>query len=98
MTYVCPVCGYSQLEHPPQDFTICPSCGTEFELDDEVRSPEQLRRDWLRAGAPWFDPEVPQPRGWRQYRLEELAKAGLDFEDSAYTTSVAADNQYELAA
>ena len=26
--YTCPVCGYAALKYPPEDFTICPSCGS----------------------------------------------------------------------
>jgi len=69
------VCGYSGLEHPPQDFTICPSCATEFELDDEVKTHEELRLDWLSAGAPWFDISVHPPAGWAEYRAQLVAAA-----------------------
>jgi hypothetical protein len=72
--YLCPVCSYRGLEYPPQDFTICPCCGTEFGLDDFAESPQgieaarrELRRAWLDAGGPWFDPETPRPIGWNPY-------------------------------
>jgi len=77
MTYVCPVCGYSRLEEPPANFTICDSCGTEFELDDEVRTHDQLRRLWLQNGAQWFNPAVAAPRGWREYRIQQLVEFTL---------------------
>jgi len=73
--YLCPVCSYRGLEHPPQDFTICPCCGTEFGLDDFAMFPEgtkrawqELRRVWLENGGPWFDPGTPQPLGWDPLR------------------------------
>src|SRR6266496_2663826 len=30
VVYLCPVCGYDQLDEPPQHYSTCPSCGTEF--------------------------------------------------------------------
>jgi hypothetical protein len=64
MTHVCPVCGYDRLRRPPADFLICASCGTEFGLDDDDRSVEELRHDWLAAGAPWWSTTTPPPAGW----------------------------------
>jgi len=57
---VCPVCGYF-LEHPPADFTICPSCRTEFGYDDAGRTHAELRDSWLRGGAQWWSESVPKP-------------------------------------
>ena len=45
--YICPVCGYDRLEEPPKNFSICPSCGTEFEFDDTFQTHAQLRAAWL---------------------------------------------------
>jgi hypothetical protein len=63
MTYVCPVCGYDRLRRPPADFLICACCGTEFGLDDDYQSVEELRHTWLAAGAPWWS-ATPPPAGW----------------------------------
>jgi hypothetical protein len=76
------VCGYSKLERPPADFTICPSCGTEFELDDEICSHEELRRVWLRCGAPWFSETEHPPHGWQKYRAEQLFTFAQEMTDS----------------
>src|ERR1017187_7282190 len=46
--YLCSVCGYDRLEDPPKNFTICPSCGTEFGYDDAFASHAELRAKWLR--------------------------------------------------
>jgi len=73
--HTCPVCGYDALEAPPADFLICSSCGTEFGLDDEVRTHEELRREWLRRGAEWFSEFRPAAIGWDPY--EQLVNAGL---------------------
>jgi len=59
----CPVCGYDQLE-PPLRWKICPSCGTEFGYSDQGRSYDELRTEWIRAGAQWDSTVVKKPRGW----------------------------------
>ena len=68
---MCPVCFFPDLEEPPREFSICPCCGTEFGVDDYSPSgisPDvihrELRWQWLERGAPWFDPDTPQPHGW----------------------------------
>ncbi len=73
--YFCPVCAYPALEVPPQEFSICPCCGTEFDVDDFAFSPKgvdlirrELRWRWLANGAPWFDSGTPQPPGWDGYK------------------------------
>lgn len=74
-SHICPVCLYPHLEDPPQEFSICPCCGTEFGVDDFALAPEevllaqrQLRWRWLQSGAAWFDPGTPQPAGWSAYK------------------------------
>jgi hypothetical protein len=69
--YLCPVCFYSGFNEPPEEFDICPCCGTEYGIDDFALSPEdtsllhrQLRWQWVDNGAHWFDPGTPQPDGW----------------------------------
>ena len=65
--YVCPVCGFPDLEEPPAMFSICSCCGTEFELDDAFLTHGQLRERWLRAGALWWSPRDKPPDGWDPY-------------------------------
>jgi hypothetical protein len=62
--YTCPVCGYSRLEEPPKNFSICPSCGTEFEYDDAFLSHAQLRAMWLQRGPTWWSTVDPCPDDW----------------------------------
>jgi hypothetical protein len=62
--HTCPVCGYDRLTEPPRNFTICPSCGTEFEYDDVLTNVEQLRANWLKNGAKWWSPVDPCPENW----------------------------------
>ena len=59
----CPVCGYN-MEDPPSDFNICPSCGTEFGLSDVNASIEALRANWIADGARWWSDTDPRPDGW----------------------------------
>lgn len=72
--YTCPVCGYDKLSEPPVNHLICPSCGTEFEYDDFMTSHEELRKEWLAKGAPWFSRVTPKPINWDGY--QQLVQAG----------------------
>jgi hypothetical protein len=78
---VCPVCGYPGLAEPPYDqhgcasFEICPSCGTEFGYDDATRTPDQLRQQWVQAGARSSSKTTPAPSGWDG--AKQLQTAGL---------------------
>lgn len=60
--YTCPVCCYPALDEPPVNHAICPCCGTHFAYDDANTAHAVLRRDWLDAGACWFDDYDPCPR------------------------------------
>ncbi len=70
ISFVCPVCGYPELTEPPYDqhlcasFDICASCGTEFGLDDASRTHEELRKDWIDAGTPWYSKALKPPSDW----------------------------------
>ena len=67
---LCPVCGYPNLETPPYgdageaSFEICPSCGTEFGLDDDELTHEELRQNWIHSGAKWYSRNVAPPLNW----------------------------------
>lgn len=72
---LCPVCFFPGLEEPPQEFSICPCCGTEFGVDDYVPGGgsrdlihRELRYRWLENGARWFDTGAPPPPGWNGYK------------------------------
>ncbi len=75
--YICPVCGYDQLDSPPRDEdgygsqNICVCCGTQFGYDDAVKNLEDseerwhnLREKWLNEGAKWFMPSK-KPKNWK---------------------------------
>ena len=85
-TYICPVCGYPELDQPAWDpntgspsFDICPSCGCEFGYHDAtLEAKERYRRNWVQKGAPWFKPEL-KPLEWSlQNQLEQI---GVDLGD-----------------
>jgi hypothetical protein len=73
--FICPVCRYDKLASPPEDFSICPSCGTEFGYDDNRKSHADLRAAWIENGLSWFD--QPAPIGWSG--IDQLRRAGYSF-------------------
>lgn len=73
MNYFCPVCAYPDLPYPPQDYHICPCCGTEFGNDDADLTHEQLREIWIAAGPNWFFGNPPPH--WNPYL--QLSAVGL---------------------
>jgi hypothetical protein len=67
MTFTCPVCKYDKMDAPPRNYEICSCCGTEFGNDDQLRTHDQLREEWIRSGAHWFFREPPVNwNPWRQ--------------------------------
>jgi len=60
MGYICPVCGYDELEKHPYDekgnesFEICVCCAFEFGVDDMLYTFETYRKEWLSNGAKWL--------------------------------------------
>lgn len=70
---LCPVCGY-EMDAPPKDYRICPSCGTEFGLHDVNATIADLRDSWLATGPKWWS-KTDQPTGWDP--LDQMAKAGI---------------------
>jgi hypothetical protein len=79
--HTCPVCAYPDLDEPNTDVTgeptyaICPCCGTQFGADDLVRSHDELRADWIAAGALWWSEVKAPPSGWNA--AAQLAAAGI---------------------
>jgi hypothetical protein len=68
MNYACPVCLYPKMEEPPEKHAICPCCGTQFGYDDCTKTLIQLRWDWIRDGARWFDEATTPPANWDPYK------------------------------
>lgn len=76
--YTCPVCGYNYLKAPPQEGTICPSCGTQFGYHDFSFSHSELRQRWLANGAQWWSRNTPPPVGWDPHAQVQRATNGVD--------------------
>jgi hypothetical protein len=74
MSYMCPVCGFPELQEPPRSprtgggsYEICPSCGFEFGVTDDDRgfTYDQWRQSWIDRGMPWASAAFrPAPEGW----------------------------------
>ena len=67
--YLCPVCGYGMADRPA-NYNICPSCGTEFGVNDQDATIEELRSEWIKTGPNWWS-ENERPENWNPY--EQLA-------------------------
>ena len=76
--HICPVCGYNKLEFPPKDFTICPSCGTEFGYQDAAVSHSVLRQKWIAKGMLWHSRVIARPLFWDAN--QQLLHANLIFD------------------
>src|SRR5689334_9388215 len=68
---VCPVCGF-EMDDPPRNFNICPSCVTEFGLHDFNATISELRAAWLANGPIWWSKFDQQPEDWQP--LEQLKR------------------------
>lgn len=84
MNYRCPVCFFAQMPYPPEDYDICPCCGTEFGNDDAEYSYDELRYRWLIGGALWFYGQPPL--GWSAAR--QLADAAFGLHTEVSTTGL----------
>ena len=69
--FTCPVCGFVMRDEP-DNYNICPSCGTEFRLSDQNATIEELRASWLATGPKWWAAcaAEAEPEGWNP--LEQL--------------------------
>lgn len=79
MSYICPVCGYPELEEDPEyagSFEICFSCGFQFRVtdDDKGYTYEQWRDKWIAEGMKW-DSSNAAPTGWNP--AEQLKNIGF---------------------
>ena len=72
MKYICPVCGYPELNKPPYggspdpSYEICNSCGFEFGYDDhsEGFTFQQWRQKWIEGGMVWWSTYRKPPENW----------------------------------
>jgi hypothetical protein len=70
----CPVCGF-EMEAPPKDYRICPSCGTEFGVHDVNATIADLREAWMNTGPKWWSRADVQPVDWDP--IAQMEKAGI---------------------
>jgi len=83
MTYRCPVCFFDELPYPPEDYHICPCCGTEFGNDDVEFSYAELRYNWVINGAHWFFNQPPENwNAWKQLAVASYAVQTKSAEDT----------------
>jgi hypothetical protein len=94
--HLCPVCGYGKLRRPPEDFLICPRCGTEFGYHDASPTPDgvmrrrlELRELWIARGAHWHSRHVTPPPNWPREQQQILATA---YAQLTPTTTVSRDS------
>lgn len=84
--YICPVCGFNKLDLPPTNHNICPSCGTEFDLDDVGVSVQQLRENWVNRGSVWWSLYDRSPANWNP--ILQLQNVGVITSSPASITCV----------
>ena len=82
MAYICPVCAYSDLPEPPQNFSICPCCGTEFGYDDAKTPHAALRKRWIGEGAQWVSRARAHSPEWNPWL--QLIEAGFRYDVPFY--------------
>src|SRR5436309_5252509 len=82
--FTCPICGYDELRRPPDDYLICPCCGTEFGYTDANRTRAELREAWVRGGMQWHSRITQPPPDWNP--LIQLTKFEKRFTASTATT------------
>ncbi len=82
MTYICPICGYPELDIPAYrqggtpSFESCPSCGFEpgYDDDSEGYTHEQWRQKWINEGMKFFSEDY-KPTNWDPKR--QLLNIGI---------------------
>ena len=67
----CPVCYFPDMDYPPYEGVICPSCGTQFGYDDfrlgcdtDEEAWATLRQEWIDGGRQWWSIRRPTPDDW----------------------------------
>lgn len=79
MSYICPVCGFPELEENPEyigSFEICSSCRFQFGVtdDDKGYTYEQWRNKWIAEGMRWGGSNAA-PENWNP--VEQLKNIGI---------------------
>lgn len=93
----CPVCGY-EMEAPPKDYRICPSCGTEFGLHDVNASIAELRDAWFGTGPEWWSKTTAKPDNWDALAQMEKAGIGIKREPASEPSFISTSSSTALVA
>lgn len=84
--YICPICGYDELDEPAYgengepSYNICPCCCFEYGVDDSCgyKSLEEdfndYRGEWIKEGCQWFQVDK-KPKNWNP--LKQLQNLNL---------------------
>lgn len=72
MKYLCPVCGFKDLDKPAYfengepSYQICRACFYEYGYDDDSEgiTHSQWRDQWISEGMPWRSNPKNQPADW----------------------------------
>lgn len=73
MKHTCPVCGYPDLEEPPDSHVLCRCCGTHHGYLIPHPDPALLREQWVVKGCPWWAWWAPPSDDWDPWRQLERA-------------------------
>jgi hypothetical protein len=66
------------MPYPPVPENICPCCSTEFGVDDDDHSLEELRSLWIDNDFNWFSDLRRPPKEWSPYRQLVIANHSAD--------------------
>jgi hypothetical protein len=64
--YPCPICWYMNSQ-PCENYNMCPSCGTEFGVNDQNATIDELRTSWIKTGPKWWSKSDPEPMNWNPW-------------------------------
>ena len=98
ITFSCPVCFYDAVPYPPEDYHICPCCGTEFGNDDVEYTYAELRQKWAESGAHWFFGQPPV--GWNPWVQLASKSYGVNTESISIPNTMQIgreDEEYQVA-
>jgi hypothetical protein len=83
---ICPVCGYG-MEVPPSDYSICSSCGTEFDPLMTKDSYADLKKSWIANGPTWWSTFNDKPKDWNPWeQLKALELNAIGTQPTLYVS------------
>jgi hypothetical protein len=65
------------MDDAASDYNVCPSCGTEFGVNDVNASIPELREAWIQSGPRWWSRTDAVPANWNPFiQLAQLGAFG----------------------